>query len=112
MADDNSERFEAVKVAASNVRAKASILTSEPLFNISSSIVKRTSRDKQDVVKELQSNGFVETGSLMNGKVGYYENSGVNITVISTRRGSIVMPSGPVRGKFLGNNAVDISLNK
>lgn len=110
MSDDDS-KFEAVKVAASNLRQRASFITSQPLFDIELSTVKRTGEDKEVIESELLNNGWEETGSLMDGKVGYYEKSGINITVIDTRRGSAVLPSGPVRGNLLGNNAVDFDLN-
>lgn len=111
MSDDDSSKFEAVKVAASNFRERASFITSQPLFDIELSTVKRTSEDKEVVESELLNEGWEETGSLMNGKVGYYEKSGINITLIDTRRGSVVIPSGPVRGNLLGGDAVDFDLN-
>lgn len=111
MSDSDSEKFGAVKVAASNFRKRASFITSKPLFNIELSVAERTSQDKEQVVAGLVEDGWEETGSLMNGKVGYYEKSGINITVADTRRGSVVFPSGPVRGNLLSNEAVSFSLN-
>jgi len=111
MSDDDSERFEAVKLAASNFRQRASFITAKPLFDINLSVAERTSKDKDEVVARLQEDGWEETGSLLGGKVGYFEKSSYNLTVIETRRGSAVIPSGPIRGNLLGNQAVSFSLN-
>lgn len=111
MSDEDSERFEAVKLAASNFRERASFITSKPLFDVQLSVAERTSKDKQEVVEELTTDGWEKTGSLFGGKIGYFEKSGYNLTVIETRRGSAVIPSGPIRGNLLGDEAVSFSLN-
>jgi len=111
MPEDNSERFKAIKVGMSNAKSRLSFITTNPLIEFESSVTQRTGKSKEDVVQELKSSGFKETGSLLDGKVGYYENNnGINLTVVETRRGSALFPSGPVRGELLGENAVSINI--
>jgi hypothetical protein len=50
---------------------------------------------------------------VLDGKIHYHENeNGLNVTLIETRRGSLVVPSGPVRGNLFGENAVDLNINR
>lgn len=73
------------------------------------SVIKRTSSDIDDVKDELDSGGFVEKKEIMDGRVSHHENSlGIGMTVVDGPLGTLVVPSGPVRGLMMGENSVGI----
>lgn len=73
-------------------------------INIGLSTIKRESKPKQDVERQLLRNGWEETASLADDRVSYFENSGISVTVVEGPFGTVVVPSGPVRGPIFGKN--------
>ena len=80
------------------------------MVTISSSVVKRDSRGAQDVISELRNSGWNRTGSAVNGRVVYMENSGFSLTVVEGPMGTVVLPSGPVRGRLFGNSGLNLGI--
>lgn len=67
--------------------------------NLSLSVVKREDRTISEVRSRLSQQGWEETGSLR-GRIFYYQNSGINLTVVDGPRAVLIFPSGPLRGRF------------
>lgn len=80
-----------------------------PNINLGLSVFKREAKDVQDVLSTLQSNGWSQTGQILNGRVTYLENSGFSITVIDGPAGTAIIPSGPLRGKLFGDSGAEFS---
>jgi len=80
------------------------------MVTLSSSVIKRDSRSVSDVTRELKQNGWNRTGSVLNGKLLYLENSGFSLTVADGPMGTLVFPSGPVRGRVFGNSGLNFGL--
>lgn len=78
-------------------------------LNIGGSVFKRETASIDEVEQKLVKDGWDKTGTAGGGKVRYYQKSGINITTISGPMGTIVMPSGPLRGRLFGDQAVGIS---
>ena len=78
-------------------------------LNIGSSVVKREAKPIEEVADKFASDGWSQTGSLMGGNVLYFEKSGVNVTLIGGPGGTVVVPSGPLRGGFFGMDAVGVN---
>lgn len=79
-------------------------------INIGSSQLKREARDVEVVIKKLKRNGWTQSGSLGD-RVLYFENTGMSITVIDGPMGTLVVPSGPVRGRLFGSSGLRINKN-
>jgi hypothetical protein len=79
------------------------------VLNFSSSVVRRESRSKQEVVNELMSQGWEQTGSMGN-RVSYLENGGISISVVSGPMGSVIVPSGPIRGRLFGQSGLNFGM--
>lgn len=77
-------------------------------FNLSfgTSVVKRENKPIDDVAQKLVSDGWEKTGSVASGRVQYFEKSGIGITAIDGPLGTVIVPSGPVRGSVFGDEAV------
>lgn len=75
---------------------------SKPDINIGFSVFKREAQSIQDVVTHLQQNGWSVTSSIGDNRIVYLENSGVNITAVKGPLGTVVIPSGPIRGRMFG----------
>lgn len=73
-------------------------------INVGSSILKRETRTLDSITEQLQADGWVQTGSLGN-RVRYFEKTGFNITAVEGPFGTVVVPSGPVRGRLFGSNS-------
>lgn len=74
-------------------------------LNFGSSVVKREAKDVDKVRQHLERSGWELTGSI--GSRAYqYESSGVSITVMKGPLGTVIFPSGPIRGSILGKNNV------
>lgn len=73
-------------------------------LNIGLSTIKRESKPKEDVERALLRNGWEETESLAGDRLSYFENTGINVTVLETPRGTLVFPSGPIRGSLFGED--------
>jgi len=113
MLENDEYEYEVAQAAANKFRTRFRRLTQEPLIEFSGSVVKRTSEDIDTVHAKLVEEGFEPTSHILDGKVHYHENeSGINLTLVETRRGTLVFPSGPVRGNVFGKNAVDIDINR
>jgi hypothetical protein len=67
--------------------------------NLSLSVVKRERRDLSEVRARLNQRGWQETGTIGD-NIFYYENAGINITVVDAPRAVLIFPSGPIRGRF------------
>lgn len=78
-------------------------------INIGSSVLKRETAGISKVASKLTSDGWEKTGELGDGRVQYFQKSGINITILSGPAGTLIFPSGPVRGRLLGDDAVGIS---
>lgn len=76
--------------------------------NIGSSVVRRDSRSASRVINELQSQGWRRTGSIGD-RVTYMESAGFSLTVIDGPAGSVVIPSGPIRGRVFGSSGLEVS---
>lgn len=72
-------------------------------LNLGTSVFKREDRPAEQVIRLLSQNGWSRTGSIGD-RVTYMENSGINITVIQGAAGTIIIPSGPIRGRIFGDN--------
>lgn len=73
-------------------------------LNVNLSVFKRVTNTLDEVDKALKDDGWSLTGSLGAGeRIKYYEQSGINITAIGGPAGTVVIPSGPVRGMLFGN---------
>lgn len=70
--------------------------------NLGTSVLKREAKDIDEVEKILQRDGWEKTGQVANGRFRYYEYSNINITAIGGPLGTVIMPSGPVRGFIFG----------
>lgn len=77
-------------------------------LNIGSSVFKREAKEMETVINQLKRNGWEESGS-MGDRVQYLENSQMSVTVINGVSGTLVVPSGPVRGKIFGDSGLDIN---
>lgn len=71
-------------------------------FSFGSSVVKREAKTIDKVDKQLKRDGWQETSRLAGGRLRYYEQSGVNLTALEGPLGTVIFPSGPLRGKFFG----------
>lgn len=72
-------------------------------LNIGTSVFKREDRPAREVISLLQGRGWEKTGTLGD-RVTYMENSGIGITVIQGAAGTLIIPSGPIRGMVFGRN--------
>lgn len=72
-------------------------------LNIGSSVLKREAKSADKVKAHLQRSGWNKTGSLADGRISYFQKSGINITVVDGPMGTVVAPSGPIRGKLFGS---------
>jgi len=77
-------------------------------LNIGGSVLKRESAPFEDVMEKLRRDGWSKTGELAQGRVAYLQSSGINITVVDGPMGTLILPSGPIRGRLLGNDAVGV----
>ena len=77
-------------------------------FNIGTSVFKREVKSIEEVVNQLKSNGWSQTGSLGN-RIKYFENSKLNITVVDGVGGVLVFPSGPIRGRLFGSSGLSLN---
>lgn len=78
------------------------------MIDIGSSVIKRYDAPASQVRAMLAAGGFQETGSAMNGKIKFHQNSGINLTTVDGPLATLVLPSGPVRGSLFGEDAVGI----
>lgn len=74
-----------------------------PEINIGLSVIKREAQPINDVITQLRRNGWSVTNTIGDNRIVYLENSGVNITAIEGPLGTVVVPSGPIRGRIFGN---------
>lgn len=72
-------------------------------LNFGFSVFKREAKDMANVERHLSRDGWEKTGEVGE-RVAYYEKSGINVTVIGGPRGTVIMPSGPIRGTVFGKN--------
>ena len=77
--------------------------------NIGSSVVRRDSRELSRVRTELRGGGWRQTGSIGDNRIVYMENSGFSLTLVDGPTGTLIMPSGPVRGKLFGTSGLEVS---
>lgn len=80
-----------------------------PQFNFGLSVFKREAQPVEDVVNHLKQNGWNVTSTLGDNRVVYLENAGVNITAVKGPLGTVVIPSGPLRGRVFGEQINIIS---
>lgn len=78
------------------------------MVSLGTSVIKREDKPADQVITTLQRRGWEVTGRVGN-RVTYLENSGLNITVIDGPMGTVIMPSGPLRGRIFGENVRFIS---
>lgn len=80
-----------------------------PNINIGLSVLKREAQPISDVINQLEKNGWKVTDTIGDDRIVYLENNGINITAIRGPRGTVVIPSGPIRGRVFGENVEIIS---
>lgn len=73
------------------------------MVNIGTSVIKRENKPADEVIRLLQQRGWSTTGTIGD-RVTYLENSGINITIIDGAMGTVIIPSGPIRGRIFGEN--------
>jgi len=113
MPEDKRYEYEVLQAASAKFAQGVRDITKKPLIEFSSSTVKRTSKSIDQVHSELTEQGFEHTGDALDGRVHYHENEGgFNLTIVETRRGTVVIPSGPVRGNLFGDQAVSLNINR
>lgn len=78
-------------------------------INLGTSVLKREAKSIEDVAARLRRAGWEETGSVAGGRVRYFEEAGINITAVQGVFGTVIMPSGPVRGAIFGEDAVSLN---
>lgn len=78
-------------------------------LNLGTSVLKREAKPIEDVDNRLTNAGWNRTASVADGRIRYYALAGVNITAIGGPFGTVIMPSGPVRGAMFGDNALNLS---
>lgn len=77
-------------------------------LNVGLSVFKREIASLSEVQNTLESDGWNRVGE-MGDRVQMFEKSGVNITAIEGPMATIVVPSGPIRGKFFSEDSVGIN---
>lgn len=77
-------------------------------LNIGSSVLKRESASFDEVMEKLRRDGWSKTGELAQGRVAYLESSGIAITVVDGPMGTLILPSGPIRGRLFSSGSVGI----
>lgn len=77
--------------------------------NIGTSVLKREGKDIDQVSNRLENAGWIRTGSALNGRIRYFELAGINITAMGGPFGTTIFPSGPIRGRLFGDEAVGVS---
>lgn len=80
-------------------------------LNVGTSVLKRETRSIDQVEQHFLDRGWSRTGSALGGRVRYIENGSINLTLISGPLGTVVAPSGPVRGALFGDGAVSVGQN-
>lgn len=80
-----------------------------PNVNLSLSVIKREAKPIDQVVNKFERDGWKVTDTLGGGRVVYLEQSGINITAVSGPLGTVIIPSGPVRGLLFGDEVRIIS---
>lgn len=78
-------------------------------LNFGTSVMKREAKPISDVEDKLLNDGWKRTRMIAGGRVRYYQKSGINITAISGPLGTVIVPSGPVRGAVFGEGAVSLN---
>lgn len=72
-------------------------------INFGGSVLKREAKEIDKVEKQLLSDGWEKTAH-PTGRLRYYQKSGINITALGGPNGTVIFPSGPVRGKAFGSD--------
>ena len=78
-------------------------------LNFGTSVLKREGKSIDQVAKRLKNAGWKETGAALNGRLRYFELAGINITALGGPMGTTIFPSGPIRGRLFGEDAVGFS---
>lgn len=77
------------------------------MTNVNLPVFKRTSAPADDVIESIKDGGFEMKGSALKGRLTHHENdNGIGLSVVDAPFGTVVLPSGPIRGAFLGENSV------
>lgn len=77
-------------------------------LNVGLSVFKRETQSLDAVQRSLENNGWSRVGSY-GGRARVFEKSGISITAVKGPLATIVMPSGPLRGKIFSEDAVGIN---
>lgn len=77
-------------------------------LNIGMSVMKRETKDIDEVTNQLKRSGWEQTGSLGD-RVKYFENSKMSITVIDGPMATLIVPSGPIRGRVFGDSGLMVN---
>lgn len=78
-------------------------------LNVGTSVLKREGKSIDQVENRLENAGWKRTGSALNGRLIYFELAGINITALQGPMGTVIFPSGPIRGRLFGEDAVGFS---
>lgn len=79
-----------------------------PGVSFGGSVLKREARSIERVRKEFSRGGWTRTGSIGE-RIQYYEKNGINITLIGGPRGTVIIPSGPIRGSIFSDDMKVVS---
>lgn len=78
-------------------------------INVGTSVLKREAKPISQVKSNFKSNGWEVTADLLGGRLVYVEKNGINLTLLSGPVGTVVFPSGPIRGAAFGDEAVSLN---
>ena len=77
--------------------------------NIELSVLKRYNADASDVHDFLEEQGFEHKSDALGGRIHYHESEGgFGLTLVEGPAGSLVLPSGPIRGSVFGSRSVSL----
>lgn len=72
-------------------------------LNFGGSVIKREAKPARAVRSRLERDGWNFVSEIAGGKISYYERSNINITVMEGPLGTVIIPSGPIRGRVFGD---------
>lgn len=72
-------------------------------LNFGGAVLKREARPIGDVEQVFTRNGWTVTGQAAGGRIRYVEEAGVNLTLIQGPLGTVIIPSGPIRGSVFSD---------
>lgn len=77
-------------------------------LNLGLSVFKREMSSLDEVQRTLENDGWERKGT-MGDRVRVFERSGFSITAIEGPMATIIMPSGPIKGRFFSGDSVGVN---